>query len=150
MGALLYAYPLAVLAALAVLVSWPGPEDRAPRYALSGALLGLVSFIRHDVFAYVCAGAVMVEVLSLLRTRRTLFCRERTQWLGFAAGLLVSMLLLWGPLLLRAGVSRVLADLVFDQALRVMPARRMPIPPLFAPRRGFCPAAAPPVAHRRS
>jgi hypothetical protein len=130
-----HAYVAAVLTVLAALALslWARARPERPRRFLSvGVVLGLVSCVRHDVFLLSCVGVAGVGAFALA-TRQWRFdhaARRGFYWL--TAGVMVPMVLVWLPTFARAGVGRVLDDLYFDQVRYVLPARLLPLPPMFA------------------
>ncbi len=97
-----------------------------------GVAWGSLLCIRHDLFVYMSIGvAALAALWALLDPKRFLAAiTPRRLALALAAGLLV-MLSVWIPVLVRAGVGTVVRDLYFDQVKYVLPARLLPLPPLF-------------------
>jgi hypothetical protein len=129
----LYAYPLAVLMATIALLSWPAAHARRYRPVAAGALLGLVSYFRHDLFTYFLLCAAALEALSWVVRRGSLFTDSWIELRRLATGLVAMLALLWIPVLIAAGWYRPLHDLVLDPARLMMPGRVLPLPPLFEP-----------------
>lgn len=126
-----YAYSFAVLLVLLLIACWPEPGASRARRILCGVLLAALSYLRHDLFSYAAVLLGSVEAAFWLLRRRSFFLGSLRELTELAASLGVGLLVLWLPVFVRAGVTRTLHDLVIDQVLRVMPARVLPIPPLF-------------------
>jgi hypothetical protein len=133
LGLVLYAYPVAVLGALAVVLSWPCAGDSPKRAAVAPILFGLTSYVRHDLFVYGSIGLALIEGASWLLRRRSFFLDSLAGVRRFVITLAATMAVLWLPVLLRSGWYHPLHDLVLDQARRVMPGRMLPLPPLWDP-----------------
>lgn len=94
-----------------------------------GSALGLAGCFRHDLFVYAAA----ITVLALLIVRftgrgdimRLPSGRART---AFALALIAPLVLVWGWVIVKAGIDAPLHDLAIDQALYMAPARRLPFP----------------------
>jgi hypothetical protein len=128
------AYVLAVHGALMALVAVMRARERGGRgnIVLAGVALGAVSWMRHDLFGLfaVAAGAGMVLVALKQRAWRPQV-RPSWSWLPWLAlGLALAIVPFWGTVFALAGPRQVLADLVFDQARYVLPARALPFPEL--------------------
>lgn len=104
---------------------------RPATFALAGFTWGLISFLRQDLFLY------FNLVLSLLiiadRRLRSVLNRDfRPRFGWFAVGAFISIAIPWGFTFATSGFSAVAHDLFLDQIRYVMPARVLPVPPLFA------------------
>jgi hypothetical protein len=119
----------AALLALELLLLRDGPRRGVLDFC-AGLALGAVSCFRHDLFVYL----VLVLVPLGLWTRGRPAARTA---LAFAGGLVVPLLLVWLPVCLGAGLRQPLDDLLLDQVRYVNPARRLPLPPLFAFQAGL-------------
>jgi len=128
-----YAWLLALATALAFVAFLGRAWDRRSRagWLLAGATLGLVSTFRHDLFAYFALALGLVGALLAVFRRGGLDRRARPLAGSFAVGLALVLLAFWLPILALAGVQQVAADLYFDQVRYVMPARVLPMVPLF-------------------
>jgi hypothetical protein len=133
LGLTLYAYPIAVLCALGVILLWSSSDSTSRRAAMSPVLLGLSSYVRHDLFVYSTLGIVAIEGSSWLLRRRSFFLDSWAEARRFVAVLAGTLAVLWLPVLIRSGWYNPLHDLVLDQAQRVMPGRLLPVPPLGKP-----------------
>ncbi len=102
----------------------------ARRAAAAGVALALVSFYRHDLFVYFAATLALGVAVGAFATRSPPPLRWR--WLVGAAA--AALVVLWLPVVARAGVRQVVDDLCFDQVRWVLPARHLPFPPLFVVR----------------
>lgn len=139
-GAPAYAWFAGLSLALLACVSWPWAHARGRPlgYVLVGAVLGVLSWFRHDLFVYfgLMLGAFAAGWLALewRRGRRSGFLAAGSPlrgalWVGCGAGVVAAMM--WVPVFALAGPSRVSSDLYFDQVRYTMPARVLPLPPLF-------------------
>lgn len=131
MGLTFGAYPLGVLCVLLVALAWPAEPQQRLRRTVALVLLGLLSYIRHDLFVYTTLGVAAVEGGSFVVRRRSFFFDSGRESMRAAALVAAVVLVLWIPVIVASGMKRPLYDLVIDQALRVQPARVLPIPPLF-------------------
>jgi len=130
--------PFAWIAAVAIafltieLLLFLSRLQHAAWFFIGGLALGAISFLRHDLFVYFCAGLVLPFVVWLLQHRvipsRTF--RVRTAWA--ALGLACSLLAFWLPAIISSGMELLSRDLYFDQVRYVLPARTEPLPPLTA------------------
>ena len=132
--------PYAWLAALALalVLAWSlgravdGPSR--PRWMLSGALLGAMSWFRPDLAVYATLGFAVVGAAALVRSSARLGSRRR-EVRGWATaglvGVLATALPPWGMLLWLSG-GQPIHD-VFLEQLRIRSARFLPLPPLFVP-----------------
>jgi hypothetical protein len=111
--------------------AWASEKTRPTACCVAGASLGLLSWFRHDLFIYFTLGLGVVGSvwigLALRRGDRAPLAK--TLWAAAAA--LSVVCLLWLPVFALAGFKQVSADLYFDQVRYTMPARVLPIPPLF-------------------
>lgn len=128
LGLLLFAYPVALLIGLVAALSWPKTGAHPARYVLAGSLLALASWFRHDLFTYSIVALMGLEGLHGLIHRRPLLVNTYAQLRLIGVGVAAAGLGLWLPVVIRAGFSRPLHDLVIDQAVKTMPARRLPLP----------------------
>ncbi|MEI9937241.1 MAG: hypothetical protein WDO69_08435 [Pseudomonadota bacterium] len=129
-GCIPYAYWYAILWLQVILLAWPKPSDPRWRFWLCGGLIGVLSYVRHDVAVYAIGALGVVEALGWAARRRSSYfgsMKEALQLLGSAAA---TVFVLWGPVFARAGFSRVLHDLVIDVSRYALPARVLPMPPL--------------------
>jgi hypothetical protein len=131
MGLPPYAYSVALVLVLVIVALWPQPGAARSRRLVCGALFGLLSYVRHDVFVYSVAAILAAEGLSWGLRRRSLFFATRREFSELAATTVGVTLLLWAPIFATAGVSRVVHDIALDVAKLTMPARVLPVPPLF-------------------
>jgi hypothetical protein len=132
------------LAALAValwaceLGAWASARGGRLRFGLAGAALGAVSWFRHDLFVYfalsLCALAALRLAGAALRKERApaAAVAPATPAAMVALGALLSLAVMWIPVLARAGLRQTLADLVLDQVRYVAPARELPVPALLS------------------
>jgi hypothetical protein len=128
--------------ALALLVcelwAWAQARARAPAHIVTGVVLGILSWFRHDLFIYftlVMGGCAVLWAGITLRRDRGLLLREGSPlrgalWMAGAAALVAAVF--WVPVFAVAGFSQVSADLYFDQVRHTMPARVLPLPSLTA------------------
>lgn len=130
LGLVFFAYPLALLCGMAAVLVWPVAGERW-RSIASGLLLGLLSYVRHDLFIYLMVALCGLEVASWLHRRRPFLLDSPAELGRLAAAMAISVLVLWVPVLLTSGARQTLHDLVIDQARRVMPGRSLPLPSLF-------------------
>jgi hypothetical protein len=144
------------LAALAVALwscevyAWASARGGRIRHVLAGAMLGAVSWFRHDLFVYFALCLIVLAAVWAVRAsspgerasaRRVVVC--------VALGALLSLALMWIPVLAVAGVQQPVADLVLDQVRYVAPARDLPLPELLAPSRvSWSPIALPAFLHQ--
>lgn len=122
------AYTLGVFAVLAGTVIWSRPGVTLWRSVSSGVLLGVISYVRHDLLLGAVALFAMVETLWWLVHRRLLLFDSPRQLGLIAASATATALVLWTPHLIASGFSRIVHDIVLDQARLTMPARRLPLP----------------------
>jgi hypothetical protein len=125
-----FAYTLAIAQLLLVMVLWvEKPEQRwvAP---VSGVLLGLLSYVRHDVCVYLGATLGGVELLCWWKWRRPFLFRLARAYVELLGAAAVVAGLLWTPVIVQAGFTRIIYDLLFDVSRLAMPARVLPFPPL--------------------
>jgi hypothetical protein len=98
----------------------------------AGLAFGTLSGFRHDLFVYL--GLAVGSLLGLVSVARRRWpwdwATSPRQWGLFALGAVVPIVLLWGPTLATAGLSRVANDLYFEQVRHIMPARDLPLPAL--------------------
>ena len=126
-GYALSAYIVVVLMVLVTIWYWPDEgAGRAHRLAC-GASLGLMSYFRHDLFAYAMLALAALEVAHLVARRRSLLAGTPRGLAEIAGAAGATALLLWVPLFVRSGWALTLKTLVADQA-RVMPTRVLPLP----------------------
>jgi hypothetical protein len=128
LGLTLNAYRVAVLLALVTMALWPEETSGRGRRIACGVSLGLVSYFRLDLFGFAVLLLGALEAGCALMKRRSLLAasaRQLAELAGAAAG---TVLILWVPLVVQAGWSRVLHDLVIDQASGNMPGRTLPLP----------------------
>ena len=110
--------------ALCVLVGWWGSRSRSTG-VFAGALLGLVSLFRHDLFVYLAFALLAVAVLLSLWQRPRKMFEPSLLWVG--AGVLVVVLPPWLYLFAKSGFVRVIRDLYLDQYRYVLPGRILPL-----------------------
>jgi len=107
-------------------------QSRRPLdYWIAGATLGAVSWLRHELFVYF---ALILSGIAALWIGVSIKHGERAPLLAAkwtATGALSALCLMWLPLFALVGIEQPLVDLVFDQARYAMPARALPLPPLF-------------------
>jgi hypothetical protein len=124
----MFSYVTAVTLALAGLLAFPTERSSTGRYAACGVLLGLISWFRHDLFAYASV-AFLVEALVAWGARRPLgVSLPRAGRLAWALGLVATLLVFWGPVFVIGGPSATFHDLFLDQVRYVQPARAIPLP----------------------
>jgi hypothetical protein len=128
-----YAYTCAVVLAMVIIASWPAPGAKRSSRLLCGAIIGVLSYFRHDLFVYMMVLLAAIEVPFWSIRRRSLLFGSAREFAELAAGALTTALVLWLPVFARAGVGRVVHDIMLDQTRFIMPARVLPIPPLFTP-----------------
>lgn len=124
----LYAYVVAVLWILLGIVWWSRSDGSLRHALLSGAWLGALSYLRHDLFVYALLLFGPLEALAAVLYRRSLWMSSPRQALQFAAATATTALVLWLPPLVMSGPSRIVHDIVIDQAQRTMPGRALPVP----------------------
>jgi hypothetical protein len=129
LGLTAYAYTFAVLLCLAITATWPAPDAPTWRRVCSGALLGCLSYLRHDMFVYFAAILFAAELISRFLRRRFALVANGRELLEVAGGAAAVVFLLWLPVLAKTGLSRPLHDMFLDLG-EVMPARVLPVPPL--------------------
>jgi hypothetical protein len=112
------------------------PPASAYRAVAAGLVLALISWYRHDVFIYYAATLTLALAALWLRTRTL----PSLRWPWLVAAVAVTLAILWLPIFARAGVQQVANDLYFDQVRYVLPARKQPLPPLFAYHERLFPA----------
>jgi hypothetical protein len=128
--------PFAWLAGLSVALlvceawAWARARDRCSGYLAVGALLGAVSWFRHDLFVYFSLTLCMFGALWFVVSREHGARLRVALWIGIGA--LISVSLFWLPVLVSGGLEKPLGDLFLDQVRYVMPARTLPLPPVFA------------------
>ena len=96
-----------------------------PSFLVAGMALGAVGAARHDLFAFLVVGLI---VLSRAVRFRPTFRLVAT----LAAGTVLPLLTAFGPVVLRGGFGEALTDLIFDQ-VGVLAHRHLPLPVLLAP-----------------
>jgi len=129
LGLVLFAYPVAILLGLALIATLPHPGSPRWRYFVSGILLAGVSYLRIDLFVYVCGLLAPMELLWWFLRRESFFAGSLARQRDFLMGLLATVLVLWLPVIIQSGISRPLHDLVLDLSQKIMPGRKLPIPP---------------------
>jgi hypothetical protein len=112
---------LALLVAELLVASWSG--GRRGCLLAAGAALGVLSFVRLDLFGYLC----MLGTPLVLGARRRLAGGAGRVVLGGA----VAVATLWLPTIALAGIGPLVADLFLEMA-HLVPARRLPMPSLLA------------------
>ncbi|HWE31180.1 MAG TPA: hypothetical protein VHB97_24405 [Polyangia bacterium] len=131
------------LAALLGFIELVGPPAQAAtqglsraRSAAAGFALGLVGCYRHDLLVYFGCALVLVA--------GTYFLWQKTwpalDWRALIAGAALPLALVWIPTFARAGIHQVVADLYSDQVHYVLPARKLPFPPLLKLHHHYFPA----------
>lgn len=125
-----FAYTLAVAQLLFLMVLWVEKPDRRWVAAASGVMLGVLSYVRHDVVVYLGATLSGVEILCLGLWKRPFLFRSGHAYVEMLGAALIVAGVLWIPVFVQAGVTRVVYDLVFDVSRLAMPARVLPFPPL--------------------
>lgn len=133
LGLAAYAYTYAALLLLVVLALWPVSDRSSWRSIGCGAVFGGVAYLRHDVFVYCGLQLLMLETAWWLARKRSLLFDGARQLGEFSFAAAAMVLALWCPVLVRAGPTRVLHDLLLDPAVLAMPARVLPLPALFDP-----------------
>lgn len=123
-----FAYVYAVLLLQIILILWPHPGTKPHRFWICGGLFSLLSYVRHDLCVYALSATVAAEAAHWVIRRRSLFFGSWREALHWGSALSGGALLLWGPVFFRAGITRVLGDLVFDVSRITMPARVLPLP----------------------
>jgi hypothetical protein len=124
----MYSYVTAVTLALAGLLAFPTERSSKGRYAASGVLLGLVSWFRHDLFAFASVAFLAQMLVAWLARRPLGVSLPRSGRLAWAVGLVATVLVFWCPVLVLAGPSAAFHDLFLDQVRYVQPARVLPVP----------------------
>lgn len=127
-GVALYAYSVAVTLVLSGIASWSRTSASRMHRIAGGVLLGLLSYLRHDLFVYGVTLWCGLEITSYAVRRRLLVFDSLAELGWFATATAVTTLTLWLPPLATAGFSRVLHDIVIDQAQLTMPGRLLPLP----------------------
>lgn len=133
-GSVPFAYVLALhtllLALLLVHHAWKKGTRGA--WVAAGVVLGLVSWLRSDLFGLFMA-PVLLGAAAWAVKARAWKVEVRPKWLPwapwFALGLAVVIVPFWGTLFAVAG-GQVLHDLAIDQSRYVLPARGLPMPTL--------------------
>ena len=102
------------------------------RFVLAGLSFGLLSTIRHDVLVYLtlvlgCSWALPVRVYKWADLSPP--PRRKLGWLALGAA--IAFIPVWVPLLVHAGLHRIIDDLFLTQVRYVMPGRVLPLPKLF-------------------
>lgn len=120
------------LAALLLFIELVSPTATAPaigraRSAAAGVALGAVGCYRHDLLVYFGLTLVAVAGAYYLWQKT----RPALDWRWLIGGAALPLGLLWIPTFARAGIHQVVADLYFDQVHYVLPARKLPFPPLW-------------------
>ncbi|HSP81512.1 MAG TPA: hypothetical protein VLQ93_23540, partial [Myxococcaceae bacterium] len=146
-GAMAFAYVLALpVALLAVLLLLRAREEGGRgAHVVAGVVLGLVSWLRHDLFAVMAVMlGVGVGVLVLKQRAWRAEARREWAWAGWVvAGAALVVVPFWLPWLVLTGPMQVLNDLYFDQVRYTMPGRVLPMPPLFQLGEGGLPLPLP-------
>lgn len=106
-------------------------RDRPRDYLIAGCVLGAVSWFRHDLFAYFSCGLAGLGVIwVVLASRRG--DRSALRVAGWTLlGAVSAVCLMWLPTFALTGVRQPFEDLFLDMVRYVMPARHLPVPPLF-------------------
>jgi hypothetical protein len=135
-GTMAFAYVLAVPVALGAVLLFLRAREQGSRgaYVWAGLVLGLVSWLRHDLFAVMAvvagAGGVFVAVKQKAWSAEA---RKDWGWVGWLVlGTALAVVPFWLPWLALAGPKQVMDDLYFDQVRYTMPGRVLPLPNLFA------------------
>lgn len=134
LGTVPFAYVLAIHTALLALLLLHHAWQRGTRgaWVAAGVVLGLVSWMRSDLFGLFMAPVLLGVAAWAVKTRA--WRREaRASWQGWAPwlalGLAIAIVPFWGALFAVAG-GQVLHDLAIDQSRYVLPARGLPMPTL--------------------
>lgn len=133
-GSVPFAYVLALHTVLLALLLVHHAWQRGTRgaWVAAGVVLGLVSWLRSDLFGLFMA-PVLLGAAAWAVKARAWKVEVRPKWLPwapwFALGLAVVIVPFWGTLFAVAG-SQVVHDLAIDQSRYVLPARGLPMPTL--------------------
>jgi hypothetical protein len=134
LGLTLYAYPVALLLGMLVILHWPSAG--APRWhaIAAGVAFGGISYLRHDLFVYAGVQLCCVEAAWWLWKRESFFMESSARLRDFIVAVVGCVFLLWAPVFVQSGFARPIQDIVVDLATRIMPGRSLPIPSLLAPQ----------------
>jgi hypothetical protein len=124
----MFAYVTAVTLALGGIAALPSTASKRGRFAASGALFGLVSWFRHDLFVYGACAAIGLGLFARLARRPLVAPLPRDARRAFCLGLLCTIVPFWLPTLVLGGPVQVIHDLALDPARYVQRARLMPLP----------------------
>lgn len=143
------------LAALAVALwacevgAWANARGGRLPFGVAGAMLGAVSWFRHDLFVYFALGLAVLAAPWVARAAKRGERAPAQRLAMLALGAALSLALMWIPVLMLAGLWQPLADLVLDQVRYVAPARDLPLPPLLSLGRvSWSPVALPAFLHQ--
>lgn len=102
-------------------------KPSAWRSACAGVALGAVACLSLGLFAYFAAALSALTAWTFRRRDQRPALQSR-RVVAFALGVALPVLILWAPLLARAGLALPFQDLILDQVRHVDPARALPIP----------------------
>lgn len=101
-------------------------------FLLCGAAWGGIGCLRHDLFIYLCLTLAAIGLVWAVQNRAWPghAFRVRLGWIVLGAA--IPLILVWAPVIARAGLRQVLDDLWLDQVRWVLPARKLPMPSLLS------------------
>jgi hypothetical protein len=126
-----YAWLVALLCALGstIAIAWAARTGARDRLMVVGLLLGATASFRHDLFIYYACGLAVPTGFWIYQRRAAPHQVLRAAgWI--AAGAAVPLIIFWLPTLLHVPWKTIYKDIYADQVRHVLPARKVPLPPM--------------------